>query len=85
MSQQSDSNKRIGGKQAVATVPSSSYQEILVRPSARVACITLANPPLNIIDLPMMDELVAAMEEVEQRPDTCAIVFSGSPRAFSAG
>jgi cyclohexa-1,5-dienecarbonyl-CoA hydratase len=51
-------------------------------PAARIA---LANPPLNVIDLPMMDDLLAALESIEQRPDISVIVLSGSTRAFSAG
>lgn len=53
--------------------------------SERVARITLAHPPLNIIDLPMMDELAAAFREIEANDDVVAIVLSGSERAFSAG
>jgi len=50
-----------------------------------VARVTLAHPPLNIIDLPMMDELAAALREIEARDDVSAIVLSGSGRGFSAG
>jgi cyclohexa-1,5-dienecarbonyl-CoA hydratase len=58
---------------------------ITVDVRARVARVTLANPPLNIFDLPLMDELLAALEDVEQRSDVGIIVFAGSSRAFSAG
>jgi cyclohexa-1,5-dienecarbonyl-CoA hydratase len=51
-------------------------------PAAR---ITLSRPPLNVIDMAMMDELLAAIEQIEQRPDISVIVFNGSPKAFSAG
>ena len=51
-------------------------------PAAR---ITLNNPPLNVIDMPMMDELRAALEQIEARPEISAIVFAGSERAFSSG
>src|SRR5437764_3941010 len=50
-----------------------------------VAQVRLQNPPLNVIDLQMMDELLAALEQIEQRSDVVAIVISGSARAFSAG
>jgi cyclohexa-1,5-dienecarbonyl-CoA hydratase len=49
-----------------------------------VARIALNNPPLNIIDMRMMEELVAALEVVEQPEITC-VVLSGSEEAFSAG
>jgi cyclohexa-1,5-dienecarbonyl-CoA hydratase len=51
-------------------------------PSAR---ITLQNPPLNVIDVRMMDELRAALEQIEARPEISAIIFAGSERAFSSG
>jgi cyclohexa-1,5-dienecarbonyl-CoA hydratase len=51
-------------------------------PLARIA---LNNPPLNVIDIPMMDELSAAMSEIESRPDVSVIVLRGEGRAFSAG
>lgn len=50
-----------------------------------VARILLANPPVNVIDLPMMDELIAVLEDIERRPEIVAIVLGGSDRAFSAG
>lgn len=58
---------------------------IRVDVSECVARITLAHPPLNIIDLPMMDELVLALREIEAREDVVAVVLSGSGRGFSAG
>lgn len=50
-----------------------------------VARITLANPPLNIIDLEMMDELNQAMASLEARADITAVIFAGSGKCFSAG
>jgi cyclohexa-1,5-dienecarbonyl-CoA hydratase len=50
-----------------------------------VARVTLNNPPLNVIDIPMMEELRAALEQIEIRPEVSAIVFAGSENAFSAG
>src|SRR5271166_410998 len=54
----------------------------LQQPSAR---ITLNNPPLNVIDMAMMDELRAALELVDVHPEISAVVFSGSENAFSSG
>ena len=51
-------------------------------PAAR---ITLNNPPLNVIDVRMMDELRAALEQIDARPQISAIVFTGSEHAFSSG
>src|SRR6202795_4067316 len=50
-----------------------------------IARITLINPPLNVIDLPMMLELQQSLVEIESRSDISTIVFQGDARAFSAG
>ena len=54
-----------------------------VRPPA--ARITLNNPPLNVIDVAMMEELRPTLEQIESRPEITVIVFAGSERAFSSG
>src|SRR5271165_776687 len=51
-------------------------------PLARIA---LKNPLLNIIDIPMMEELARVLSEIEARSDVSVIVLSGEGRAFSAG
>ena len=61
------------------------FAKISLELTPPVARLTLANPPLNVIDFPMMDELVAALEQIEQRSDIFIIVLSGSERAFSVG
>ncbi|MBZ5647512.1 MAG: enoyl-CoA hydratase/isomerase family protein [Acidobacteriia bacterium] len=63
----------------------SEYKTIAVAMEPPVARITLSRPPLNVINMEMMDELLAVIEQIEQRPDIPVIVFSGSPKAFSAG
>src|SRR5579863_8898582 len=50
-----------------------------------VARIVLNNPPLNVIDIPMMDELAAPLAEIEARIDTSILIIRGSQRAFSGG
>jgi cyclohexa-1,5-dienecarbonyl-CoA hydratase len=52
-------------------------------PSA--ARIILQHPPLNVIDFPMMDELAAALGEIEARADVAAIVLAAAGKAFSVG
>ena len=47
--------------------------------------IILNNPPLNVIDLPMVQELQQALAEIESRADISTILFQGDSRAFSAG
>ena len=50
-----------------------------------VARVELRHPPLNIIDVPMMDELAQVLSEIESRPDIAIIVFRGEGKSFSAG
>jgi cyclohexa-1,5-dienecarbonyl-CoA hydratase len=50
-----------------------------------IARIVLNNPPVNVIDIPMMDELAEALNEIETRPDIAILIISGFQRAFSAG
>lgn len=53
----------------------------------RVGRITLASPPLNILNIAMMQEINKALDECAQQRDLAAIVFAAAPdcRAFSAG
>jgi len=69
----------------MATARNLKYQRLMVSLKAPVAGIVLANPPVNVIDLPMMEELLVALEELEARSEVAAVVISGSDRGFSAG
>jgi cyclohexa-1,5-dienecarbonyl-CoA hydratase len=50
-----------------------------------VARIRLCNPPLNVIDIPMMEEVSLSLAEIEAREDVWVIVLSGEGKAFSVG
>ena len=50
-----------------------------------IARITLRNPPLNVIDIPMMEQSAESLAEIEARQDVSVIVLSGEGKAFSAG
>jgi cyclohexa-1,5-dienecarbonyl-CoA hydratase len=50
-----------------------------------VARIELHNPPLNIMDVPMMGEFSQVLSDIESRRDIAIIVFRGEGKAFSAG
>jgi len=63
----------------------SSFARLVLELRAPVARITLLNPPLNVIDLPMMEELARALSEIEQHPNVAIILLEGSDKAFSAG
>jgi len=58
---------------------------MLLEFDAPVARIVLRHPPLNVIDVPMMEELSQSVAEIEARRDVSVIVFSGDGKAFSAG
>jgi cyclohexa-1,5-dienecarbonyl-CoA hydratase len=50
-----------------------------------VARITLARPPLNILTIPMMQEIAAALALAADRPSLKVLVFDGEGKAFCAG
>jgi len=65
------------------TVSATTRLSLAVEPP--VARITLDNPPLNVIDIPMMEELSVALTEIDTRTDVSTIVFGAKGKAFSAG
>ena len=62
-----------------------STTRLKVEFSPPIGRIALHNPPLNVIDVPMMQEMQQALDEIEARSDIAVIVFEGDERAFSAG
>jgi cyclohexa-1,5-dienecarbonyl-CoA hydratase len=58
---------------------------IQVEIAGRVAHVSLANPPVNVIDIPMMDEMAAELSELESNDAVTTIVFRGKGKSFSAG
>jgi cyclohexa-1,5-dienecarbonyl-CoA hydratase len=66
-------------------VSKTAFNRIVVDLQVPVVRITLNSPPLNVIDLEMMGELLAALEQVETFTEVSTIVFMGSERAFSTG
>jgi cyclohexa-1,5-dienecarbonyl-CoA hydratase len=69
----------------MATQPATKYSRIALELHAPVARITLDNPPLNIIDIPMMEELAETLMEIESRGDIATVILGGSQKAFSVG
>lgn len=68
-----------------STLVESKLVRLMVDISPPVARIVLRHPPLNIIDIPMMEELAQALGEIERRSDVSVVVLSGEGKAFSAG
>ena len=62
-----------------------SMKRIAVEAHGQLARITLAHPPLNVIDFQMMDELLAALQQLEQRREVSVVIIGGGERGFSAG
>jgi cyclohexa-1,5-dienecarbonyl-CoA hydratase len=61
------------------------FRTIQFFPGPRVVSVVLNRAPLNIINIAMIDELSAALDEIEDL-DSRVVVFSGAgERAFSAG
>ena len=62
-----------------------AFRRIVVDLQVPMVRITLNNPPLNVIDIEMMGEMLAALEQIETIATISAIVFAGSEQAFSSG
>ena len=50
-----------------------------------IARVCLDHPPVNVIDMAMMEELAQVLNALEPRSDVAVVIFSGSQHAFSAG
>lgn len=62
------------------------YTTIRVDHHAREAHVTLNRPPVNVINLSMIDELNVALDKITSNPDVTTIVFRGAgDKAFSTG
>jgi cyclohexa-1,5-dienecarbonyl-CoA hydratase len=62
-----------------------SLSRISVEVQGPLARILLSNPPVNVIDLAMMEELGRSLSEIEADRGISVVVISGSGRGFSAG
>lgn len=69
----------------MATQTVSKFDRLVLELQGPVANITLRNPPLNVIDIPMMEDLASALAEIEAQPDVSVAVFRGEGSCFSAG
>ena len=69
----------------MTTSETMSRSRITMEIQPPVARICLHNPPLNVIDIAMMEELAAALGEIEARNDLSIILLSGDGKAFSVG
>jgi cyclohexa-1,5-dienecarbonyl-CoA hydratase len=69
----------------ISSTPAAPTNRLAVDVRGQLARITLTNPLLNVIDFQMMDELMSALQQLEQRREISVVIISGGDRAFSAG
>jgi cyclohexa-1,5-dienecarbonyl-CoA hydratase len=69
----------------MATVVESKLDRIAVEITRHVARIVLQHAPLNVIDIPMMEQLAQTLAEIETHKDISVIVLSSEGKSFSAG
>jgi len=62
-----------------------TWTRLTVELQPPVARVRLQNPSLNVIDIPMMEELATALADVEAQPEITVVILSGSQKAFSVG
>lgn len=62
------------------------YEAIKLSSEGPVTTVTLNRPEvLNALNLQLMEELVSALDELEQDEDVRCVVLTGNERAFAAG
>jgi cyclohexa-1,5-dienecarbonyl-CoA hydratase len=61
------------------------HPSIICEIDESVARITLDQPPLNVIDIPMMKEIHGAVERIKGFGDVKVLIFDHRGKAFSAG
>jgi cyclohexa-1,5-dienecarbonyl-CoA hydratase len=67
------------------TQTANTYERINLQLAPPLAHVSLVHPPVNVVDLLMMDELTSAFAEVESLPAISMIVLSGAGKCFSTG
>lgn len=61
------------------------YEFIKLSESGRIARLTLARPPLNVLNIAMLSELNAALASLAARTGLCALIIEGDGKVFCAG
>ncbi|MBM3556178.1 MAG: enoyl-CoA hydratase, partial [Alphaproteobacteria bacterium] len=55
-------------------------------PASRVVRVTVDNPPLNVLSVPMIEALASTLAEINREPDLAAVVLTGAgTRSFLGG
>ena len=58
---------------------------VLLDIEGAVARIALRNPPLNVIDIPMMEELAQVVSEIESQSEVAVIILRGAGQGIFRG
>ncbi len=62
------------------------YEFITLERDGKVATLTINRPPYNVLDIPTMKEMNAALEEVKKMEGLCVLVLTAAgSKAFSSG
>src|SRR5205823_10346643 len=69
----------------VMASPVVSEKRLTTEITAPISRLTFHHPPLNVIDFQMMDELLEAIQTLDQHTEVSVVILSGGERAFSAG
>ena len=61
---------------------SQAFTHIRVQETAEVLRVTLDRPPLNVLNIAMMEEIHTAIERARELPRLRALVFDAAGKAF---
>jgi cyclohexa-1,5-dienecarbonyl-CoA hydratase len=63
-----------------------NYEKILLNIDNNISRITINRPPLNVLDIQTMSEIMSALSEIKKETAIKAVVFTGAgTKCFSAG
>src|SRR5258708_27404788 len=66
------------------TTQTATFSRIALEMHAPIARITLRNSPVNVIDIPMMEELAASLAKIEAHSQIAVVLIAASQTLFSA-
>jgi len=61
------------------------FEFIRVSESGQIARLALARPPLNVLNIAMLEEINQYLVSLEERTDLCALLVTGEGKHFCAG
>ncbi len=64
---------------------SADFQNVIFQRKEGVARISLNHPPVNILDIPTMQEIVRILDGLQSDEETKILVFAADGKAFCAG